>query len=231
MAQARRTLDNLKDKDAFDNTTEKKRLPYILQNYEVFFGTCHYSWSFTTQIRGGLANLLSTKWKLPNHIYVLFSNDQIEDSDILGDLLYKVLTDLCTFINRSLAERKSALPKKARRANPTEVTIVKTVARSNEQLSTNNFKNRRRTFNRALQKTALSFGWRSINIDAIIPSDKQNFDDDGNNLSETGLKLLWQFLSDDLRALTNASPAKKYSRANELNSGWNRSQFHNHKDY
>lgn len=204
---ARKTLNSLKDVELFNNKTNG-RLLHMLERYEVFIGSCHYSWCFTTQIRGGLADLLSTKWILPNYIYILFSNDQIEEVEILGDEIYKVLTGLFTFITRAIEDRKITLPRKSRRGGSTVITVIKTVAKSIDQLNLNNFKNKRRTFNRALQKVAQSFNWRSINIDSIIPTDSDNFDDRGNELSETGMKLLWKFISDDLRAMGEGGQPK-----------------------
>lgn len=205
LAKARKSLTDLKDTEAFSSSGRGK-LPFILENFEVCIGSCHYSWCFTTQIRGGLATLLSTKWRLPNFIYILFSNDQIQEADILGDETYKVLEDLFTFINRAIIARKTELPKKSRRCDPPSITIVKTVAKPQEQLNTANFKNRRRSFNRALQKISTIFGWRSINIDTIIPSEKSNFDDQGE-LSDQGMKVLWNYLSEHVRMLV-ASKSK-----------------------
>lgn len=144
MSGARKSLDALKDSDAFNNRADRTNILYILDNFELTINTFHYSWSFTTQIRGGLTALLSSKWKLPNYLHVVFSNDQVSESEILGDEIYKVLQDLFTFINRKLLERKVVLPKKARHYKPTQVTIVKMVPKAMENL--NNFKNKRRTF-------------------------------------------------------------------------------------
>lgn len=192
---------------------------YILDNYEILIGTCHYSWCFTTQIRGGLTDLLSSRWKLPNAVYILFSNDQVEEAEILDGETYKVLNDLFTFINRSIIERRTNLPHKAKRRNPPEVTVVKTVAKSIELLNKNNFKNKRRTFNRALQKTAQNFKWRSINIDAIVPTEKDNFDENGDELSERGLKSLWHFLSEDSKGLYTRNN-QDYDHGGSANNKW-----------
>lgn len=202
LAQARRGLENLKEATAFDSKGDRsnKRLIYLLDNFEVCISSFHYSWCFTTQIRGGLANLLSTKWKLPNYIYIVFSNDQVQEADTLGDDIYKVLDKLFTFVNRSITERRLQLPKKARRYLPPKVIAVKTVARSTDKLNDNNFKIRRRSLNRAIQKSASDFKWRAINIDSILPTDNNNFDSNGEDLSEVGVKLFWKFLSDDLRS-------------------------------
>lgn len=203
LARAKKSLDDLKDCQNFNRSDQAlgKTMPYMLEQFEIFIGQCHYSWSFTTQIRGGLASLLSTKWKLPNYLYMVFSNDQVEDCDILDDLIYKVLEDLFKFINRALIDRKLELPRKARRSNPPRVIVVKTVAKAKNLLDRNNFKIRRRSFNRALQKISQNFNWRSINIDSIVPTIPQNFDENGDELSDVGMKLFWQFISEDLRAL------------------------------
>lgn len=95
-------------------------------------------------------------------------------------------------------ERKTILPKKARRFKPPSIVIIKTVAKSAENLEIDDFKIKRRTFNRALQKEASNFQWRSINIDAIIPSDHSNFTKNGEDLSEDGFKRFWTFISEDL---------------------------------
>lgn len=204
VAQARKVLNDLKEAEGF-NRVGKGKLLYLLEHFEVFIGACHYSWCFTTQIRGGLANLLSTKWRLPNYMYILFSNDQIEEADILKDEVYKVLEGLFTFINRAIISRKADLPTKSRRSDPPKITVVKTVAKSTEQLKIDNFKYRRRTLNRAIQKVASTFKWRSINIDSVVPDIASNFDQTGHNLSDEGMKLLWTFISDDVQMLNQAN--------------------------
>lgn len=153
LSLARKTLNSLKDGDGFSRKGFD-RLIYLLDKFKVFMGTCHYSWCFTTQIRGGLADLLSNKWRLPNFICILFSNDQVDNAEILGDEIYKVLTNLFTFINRAISERRALLPRKAKRNTSTAITVVKTVAKSQELLNKDNFKNKCRTFNRALQKVS-----------------------------------------------------------------------------
>lgn len=199
----------------------KKRL-FIMDQFEVLFSQCHYSWAFTTQIKGGLAHLLNKYWRLPNYIIIMFSNDQVEECDVLGDEIYKVLEELFTFINRALTERKSKLPKKAKRYKPPSVIIIKTVAKSQELLNSSNFKNRRRTFNRALQKTALNFNWSLINIDAIIPTAPVHFDDKGDELSDAGFRHFWEFLSEEIRRLeTPESPTKA--------TQWNTGRVFHHK--
>lgn len=205
MAQTRKALDELKGTGGF-NRMGKSNLLYMLEHFEVYIGSCHYSWCFTTQIRGGLADLLSSKWRLPNYIYIMFSNDQIEEADVLKDQIYKVLEGLFTFINRAIITRKIELPLKSRRSDPPKITVVKTVAKATRQLNTANFKNRRRTFNRALQKVASTFKWRSINIDSIIPDVSSNFDQTGHNLSDEGLKLIWNFISDDVKRMHQPGP-------------------------
>lgn len=122
--------------------------------------------------------------------------------------MYKVLEQLFTFINRAIIDRKVKLPKKAKRANPPGVVIVKTVPKAEELMNIHNFKNRRRTFNRALQKTAYNFNWRSINIDAVVPSNRANFRDNGEELSKQGAKLLWKFISDDIKMMDTSTNQK-----------------------
>lgn len=203
-------LEDLGNNDLFSSSTARQSLPYLLNQYEVVISQCHYSWAFTTQIKGGLAHLLSTKWKLPNYIYIMFGNEQVKECDILGDEIYKVLENLFTFVNQAIIDRKIKLPRKAKRINPPGIVIVKTVPKAEGLMDVANFKNCRRTFNRALQKTAYNFNWRSINIDAIVPSITPNFRDDGEELSRLGSKLLWKFLSDDIKTTdysNNQKPA------------------------
>lgn len=211
ISMIRKTFEELKEADGFDRMG-RQNLLYIIQQFEVFMGSCHYSWSFTTQIKGGLADLLSSKWKLPNYIYILFSNDQITESEVLGDEMYKVLENLFTFVTRAILNRKAELPKKAKRSNPPIITVVKTVAKSNDQLSVDNFKNKRRNLNRALQKVASNFKWRSINIDAILPDAKELFDDNGNELSNLGLKAFWKYISEDIKILHEKTTANSVQK-------------------
>lgn len=200
LAQARRGLDQLKEGQNFNSRSDRKRLIYILENFEVLISTFHFSWSITTQIRGGLANLLSSRWRLPNYIYIVFSNDQVEDSEILGDEIYKVLDQLYTAINRMITDRKLVLPKKARCFKPPQIIVVKTVPKALHILNKDNFKIKRHTLNRAVQKSAQNWKWRSINIDSILLDTRDNFDDTGEELSDKGFTLFWSFISEDLKA-------------------------------
>lgn len=205
LAQARAVLEDLNDVESFSRATSKVRLPYLLENFEVLFGSFHHSWSFTTQILGGLNGLLSTKWRLPNYIYMLFSNDQISDSEVLGEELYDVLKELFTSVNRAITARKVLLPKKARRYKPPSVCVVRTVPKSERKQSEKTFKNKRRTLNRAIQKTAADFQWRTINIDNILPKQEKHFDDQGNDLSKEGFRVFWEFVSEDLRCVEQSN--------------------------
>lgn len=159
----------------------------------------HHSWSFTTQIKGGLNQLLSRKWKLPNYIFIAFSNDQIEESERLGDEIYGVITDIFKHIARSLTERRSILPKKARRHRPPVITVIRTVTKSDKKQQERNFKHKRRTLNRAIQKVSADFKWRTVNVDSILPRFDNHFDDKGEELSRLGLEEYWKFISDDLK--------------------------------
>lgn len=216
LAKAKHSFEQLKESDNFNNQGTRHKTLHLMEQYEVQFSQCHYSWAFTTQIKGGLAHLLSTNWKLPNFIYVMFSNDQVLECDVLGDEIYKVLEDLFSFINRALIERKTKLPKKAKRYKATQVIIVKTVAKSQDLLNTDNFKNRRRSLNRALQRTAINFNWTAINVDAIIPTNPGHFDDNGDELSQSGFRHFWEFLSTHLKTLDSPdSPTKLHWRDNK----------------
>lgn len=222
LARTRQGLENIKQRGGFTTQhIQNNKLPYLLENYEVILSPCHYSWAFTAQIKGGLAHLLSTKWRLPNHLYIIFSNDQVDDSDVLGDMIYKVLEELFTFVDRAILERKMALPRKAKRGIQTKFTVIKTVAKSQELLNRDNFKNRRRNFNRALQKISSNFNWRSVNIDAIIPTKKAFFDEQGNDLLEEGAEAFWEFISQDLMDRENPLTYKQESK------GSNRASHHN----
>lgn len=201
LSQARIVMEEMKDIDSFKSGGPKTRLPFIFENFEVFVGSYHHSWSFTSQMLGGLNYLLSTKWKLPNYIYIFFSNEQISDMELLGEEFFPVLKKLFTNINRAIVERKSILPKKAKRFKPPVMCVVRTVTKSEDQQNSKNFKLRRRALNRTLQKLATEFQWKSINIDSILPKQAENFDERGNDLSKIGYQLLWQFISNDLRTM------------------------------
>lgn len=199
LSQLRASLEDLKDEEAFNRKEISKKI-YILDNYEVTFGTFHHSWSFTTQIKGGLNYLLSSKWRLPNHILIAFSNDQIQESVQLGDQIYHVIKDIFKHVARAITERKVMLPKKARRYHPPIITVIRTVSKSERKQQEANFKHKRRTLNRAIQKVATEFSWRTINIDDILPKSEHHFDDRGEYLSNKGLKVYWKFLSENLRS-------------------------------
>lgn len=203
LAQIRSALETMKQGDSFNRNepANRGRLIYMLENYEVFFGTFHHSWSFTTQIKGGLNYLLSTKWKLPNYIYIVFSNEQIEEAEILQDEFYTVLDSMFSSVLRSINQRRAVLPRKAKRFRPPQIAVIRTVPKSNVKQNEKNFKNKRRTLNRAIQKVAADFKWRAINIDDILPKFDKHFNERGEELSEEGLRIFWNFLSDDLKRL------------------------------
>lgn len=129
----------------------------------------------------------------------MFSNEQVEDSEILGDLIYTVLKELFTSIDRALTERRLFLPKRARRRNHTKVVVVKTMAKMEPRMKEHNFKNKCRTLNRALQKTAEEFKWSAINIDSVIPAQRELFNEKGHELTDHGFKKAIEFISDDLK--------------------------------
>lgn len=114
LAQLRSSLKSLKQADSFNSKRDSaaSSLLYILTHFEVLFGTFHHSRSFTTQIKGGLNHLLSTKWKLPNYIYIVFSNEQIQESEILGDEIYSVLNRLFTALAELSLREKCCCPEK-----------------------------------------------------------------------------------------------------------------------
>lgn len=205
LARARAVLQDLKDIQLFNKEEPRARLPYIIENFEVLTGAFHHSWCFTTQMIGGLNSLLADKWKLPNYIYILFSNEQIHDSEELGDELFPVLKDLFTAITRAITTRRLLLPNKAKRSKPPSICVVRTVPKSETKQAEKNFKNKRRTLNRALQRLAADFGWRTLNIDTILPKQEKHFDESGEELSNEGFRLFWNFISDDLRAVESAS--------------------------
>lgn len=170
-----------------------------MDNYEVIIEAFHHSWSFSTQIKGGLNQLLSRKWKLPNYIFIMFSNDQIVESEILGDELYNVIANIFRQVARAITERRALLPKRAKRHRPPIVNVVRTVPKSDKKQEEKNFKHKRRTLNRAIQKIAADFKWRTINVDSILPKSDCHFDEKGDELSKQGLEQYWKFISEDLR--------------------------------
>lgn len=203
LAQSRPALDNLRELNNFNSNAPRQRLPYILEYYETIIGAYHHSWSFTTQIKGGFNFLLSTKWRLPNYIIIMFSNRQIEDTEVLRDEAHAVLKDLFTAISRAIAERKVKLPKKARRFKPPQMIIMRTLPKADRRMREQNFKLRRRSLNRVLQRLAAEFQWRSINIDAVLPSCEKHFNESGHELSEEGFRQMWLHISQTIQDLDN----------------------------
>lgn len=199
MSRARKYLLDLQDKGKFASAGrehENNQL-YLLDNFEVITSIYHGSWAFTAQIKGAFNDLLSTKWKLPNYIILAFSNDQIEDLDILGNEIYPVLNSIFCNISRGITSRKLQLPKKALRVQPPTVIVVRTVTRSAKAQEVNNFKFKRRTLNRAIQETALKYNWKTINIQTILPHLDDLFDDRGD-LSEEGFRTFWKYISQEV---------------------------------
>lgn len=81
-------------------------------------------------------------------------------------------------------------------SNPT-VVVVRTVSKSKKFQDLNNFKNKRRTFNKALQKMGERSSFFTMNIDEITPR-KEIFESDGG-LSPTGFNVFWNCINIEIK--------------------------------
>lgn len=190
---------DLQDAGSFSRIEKERNRPqlFMLDNFEIITSIYHGSWAFSAQMKGGFNELLSTRWKLPNYIVMVFSNDQIEELNVLGDEIYPILNTIFCNVCRGITSRKLQLPKKAMRAKPPTVIVVRTVTRPARMQDVNNFKFKRRTLNRAIQDTALKYNWKTINIQTILPGLNEQFNDKGD-LSEEGFRAFWKYISQEI---------------------------------
>lgn len=163
--------------------------PYFTSRYDLKWDIDYDSKACWSQIRNSFARMLNQHWKLPNYIIIIFSNKCIQETLHYAQQLYLPMNALGDFINRAIFQRTTELPARALRPSDPQVILVRTVSKSDKFQELNNFKNKRRTFNKAVQKLSERNGFKSINIDQILPS-KDIFNSSGD-LSAEGYNIFW----------------------------------------
>lgn len=179
------------------NGRKDENPPYLTSRYDCYWEVDYNGKTVWEQIRNSLIAIMNTRWKLPNYIIILFSNKAVVDTLHIAQHLYIPLNNLGDFINRTIFQRTSELPARALRPSDPQVLLIRTVSKSDKYQELNNFKNKRRTFNKALQKMAERNQFKSINIDDILPA-KDLFEGNGN-LSLVGFAIYWNFISLEVR--------------------------------
>lgn len=171
--------------------------PYLGSRYDVKYEINYKDKGTWVQIRNSLTALMNDNWKLPNYLLIIFSNKSVQETLHYAHDLDIPMNSLSDFINRVFFERTAALPCKALRPSDPQVVVVRTVSKSQKFQDLNNFKNKRRTFNKALQRMSERVRFRSLNVDDILPG-KDIFEPDGE-LSPMGFQLFWNYISLDIK--------------------------------
>lgn len=171
--------------------------PYFTSRYDIFWEIDYEAKNFWSQIRNSLVKLMNARWKLPNYIIIIFSNKCVNDTLHYAQHLYIPMNALGDFISRVIFERTSELPTRSIRSTDPQVVVIRTVSKSDKFQELNNFKNKRRTFNKALQRMGERSSFRTVNIDEVTPQ-KQLFDDNGD-LSPNGFNTFWNCINIDIR--------------------------------
>lgn len=180
-----------------NNGRKQDMPPYFTSRYDVYWQIEYDNRNIWSQIKNAFVNLLNKRWKLPNYLVIIFSNKCVNDTLHYAQHLYIPMNALGDFVNRMIFERTTELPTRALRAADPQVMLIKTVSKLATLQDTNNFKNKRRPFNKAVQKLVERNHFRSINIDEIMPG-KDLFEKDGE-LSPVGFSTFWNSINLDIK--------------------------------
>lgn len=171
--------------------------PYFTSRYDIYWSIDYEAKNLWSQIQNSLVKLMNDRWKLPNYILLLFSNKCVNDTLHYAQYLHIPMNALGDFINRVIFERNAELPTRALRATDPQIVLIRTVSKSEKFQEMNNFKNKRRTFNKAVQRLAERSNFRAINIDEIMP--KRDLFEENGGLAQTGFATFWSCINIDIR--------------------------------
>lgn len=101
------------------------------------------------------------------------------------------------------------LPKKARNIFETKIIVTKALPKPEDQ----DYKIRRRRFNKQLDIAAKQYKIEAIHVSDILPSDADMFE--GPDLSEAGKRKFWKVIGDKVKELNTSDAEALIKRRNE----------------
>lgn len=185
---------------------------YLNRTYEVTPYTVLETNNFLAQIQLGLVRAINANNFLPGVILVIIGNS-IPGNTILSlkDDFY--IREILKIVKESIARRTDQLPKKARNIFDTKVLITKALPKPDDQ----EYKIRRRKFNKQLDIAAKQHNIEAIHVCDIIPSDAEMFE--GPDLSDKGKKKFWTMIGDKIKTLDMSDQEALSKRRKERLSG------------
>lgn len=185
---------------------------YINKNYEVTPYTVTDTNNFILQIQLGLARAINANNFLPEIILVVLSNIIPSDQVLFAKYEF-YLNTIMRMIRENVTKRHDQLPKKARAIFGTKIVITKALPKPEDQ----EFKIRRRKYNKQMDYAARQFNIEAIHVSDIIPSNQEMFE--GPDLSEIGKKKFWTMISEKIKLLDTSDVEAVMNRRRERITG------------
>lgn len=185
---------------------------YLNKTYEVTPYSVGETNNFLLQIQLGLARAINANNFLPGILLVVLGNSIPGDKVLaLKDDFF--IKEILKTVKESIARRCDQLPKKARNIFDTKILITKALPKPEEQ----DFKIRRRKFNKILDVAAKQFNIEAIHVCDIKPSDTDMFE--GPGLSDAGKRKFWIMIADKIKSLDQSDQEAVTKRRKERMSG------------
>lgn len=185
---------------------------YINKCYEITPYTVTDTNNFLIQIQKGLARAINANNFLPDILLIVLGNT-IPGERILFLKHEFYIQKIMQMIKESIFRRCDQLPRKARSVFNTKILITKALPRPEDQ----DFKLRRRKYNKQLDIEGKLYNIETIQINDIIPSDQTMFE--GPDLSDIGKRKMWAVISDKIKTLDTSDAEALEKRRNERRSG------------
>ena len=155
---------------------------------------------------------INTFNKLPKYIIVVFDYNFIKEVDTKQDIDLMLLW-LMKEIMKNIEIRKDQLPKKAIDPVSPKLVFTKMLPMSQQMDQTNQFKAKRRLFNKSLEEIVSRIKQIAcLNIDAIIPFKREHYSLTTGLLSEIGYQIFWEQLNLLMRKLDHDIKAAKITQ-------------------
>lgn len=185
---------------------------YINKCYEVTPFTVMETNNFLLQIKLGVHRAINANTYLPQILLVLLG-DVIPSCEALFLKYEFYIQKVLQIVKEAVMRRRDQLPKKAKSLFDTKIIITKALPKPNDQ----EYKIRRRKYNRQLDVAAKLYNIESIHISDILPADNTMYE--GPDLSDVGKKKLWMVLSDKIKNLDQSDVEALNKRRRERMTG------------
>lgn len=217
------TLRKLMNQHIFDAT--KPEL-YIYREYHVeAFHDSEVKPTYRNIMRKVRNNLTFAMNKfpaiLPTYLVILINNGYLHDPAFVEFEMKTILKRVFNDVGRLLSSRKDQLAKKnCNISGDTEVFMIRPIPKPAASLTHDyKFKNTRRNFNQMLDKLALTYNFKPLNIDEINCSQRALFEKQSGELSDYGRERMWHSISEFLKrcdALKSAALSKAYIKSQDI---------------